>query len=274
MGVKIGLDIGSTNTKLVACNAAGEVLAMRKYKSNDPAANASEAVTEISSACGFAPGEIDEITLTGVHAGRTTGEILGRPTRRVDEFAAIGIGGLILSGLGRAVVASMGTGTAFILAGNGEARHLGGTGVGGGTLSGMCRHLYGLEGFQEIVAASLEGDISRVDLKVGDLIENTYISLPADLTSSNFGKVGSGGEVRRGDFVLGLVNMILETVGMMAVLACRGAGLEKGPVVLSGALAELPQAEKAFGTFQERLGIEFVIADRPLYATAIGAVRR
>jgi len=272
--MRIGLDIGATNTKVVACDGLGEVVMMSKCKSDDPAATAGQAVADIARAGGFAVDAIAEVTLTGVRADRTEGEVLGRPTRRVDEFAAIGTGGLALSGLGRAVVASMGTGTAFVLAEGGTARHLGGTGVGGGTLSGMCGHLYGLEKFHDIVAESLKGDISRVDLKVGDVIDNKYISLPLDLTCANFGKVKTGGAVRREDFILGLVNMILETVGVMAVLACRGAGMEKGPVVLTGALAELPQAEKVFDTFRRRTGVEFVTAEHPLYATAIGAIRR
>lgn len=272
--VRVGLDVGATNTKVVACGANGRVLLMRKCKSDDPGARAGQMVEDIALAGGFSADDIAEVTLTGVRADRTAGDVLGRPTRRVDEFAAIGTGGLALSGLERAVVASMGTGTAFVLAGDGTARHLGGTGVGGGTLSGMCGHLYGLEKFHDIVTESLKGDIHRVDLKVGDVIDNKYISLPLDLTCSNFGKVKTGGAVRREDFVLGLVNMILETVGVMAIMACRGAGMEKGPVVLTGALAELPQAEKVFSSFRQRTGVEFVVAEHPLYATAIGAVRR
>ena len=42
-----------------------------------------------------------------------------------------------MSGLDRAVVVSMGTGTAYVMADKGRVSHLGGTGVGGGTLLGL-----------------------------------------------------------------------------------------------------------------------------------------
>ena len=63
------------------------------------------------------------------------GDIYGIPTEQVEEFTAVGVGGLALSGVEKAVVVSMGTGTAFVWAQRGgEVRHLCGSGVGGGTL--------------------------------------------------------------------------------------------------------------------------------------------
>ena len=57
--------------------------------------------------------------------------------RKVDEFHAIGKGGLFLTGLTRAIIVSMGTGTAFIIADQNGEKHIGGTGIGGGTLLGL-----------------------------------------------------------------------------------------------------------------------------------------
>ena len=58
-------------------------------------------------------------------ASYVDGDIYGIPTEKVDEFAAVGTGGLALSGQEKAVVISMGTGTAFIWAEKGgEIRHL------------------------------------------------------------------------------------------------------------------------------------------------------
>ena len=45
----------------------------------------------------------------------------------------------------------MGTGTAFLWAEAGkEVRHLCGSGIGGGTLGGLCRKLVGMERFYQI----------------------------------------------------------------------------------------------------------------------------
>ena len=73
------------------------------------------------------------IALTGVGASYIDDDIYGIPTEKVEEFTAVGVGGLALSGQDRAVVVSMGTGTAFIWAEKGKpVRHLCGSGVGGG----------------------------------------------------------------------------------------------------------------------------------------------
>ena len=45
----------------------------------------------------------------------------GVPVRPVDEFTAIAVGALRLTGLPRALVASVGTGTAFVMAESGAA---------------------------------------------------------------------------------------------------------------------------------------------------------
>ena len=67
----------------------------------------------------------------------------GLPVRQVPEFSAIAAGALAFSGLARALVASVGTGTAFVMAARGEpARHLGGSGVGGGHGRSMGRRQY------------------------------------------------------------------------------------------------------------------------------------
>ena len=57
--------------------------------------------------------QISEIVLTGVGSTHIREDIYGIPTYKVDEFSAIGCGGLTLCGLKEATVVSMGTGTAF-----------------------------------------------------------------------------------------------------------------------------------------------------------------
>lgn len=60
---------------------------------------------------------------------------------KMEEFQAIGYGGLKLSGLTDALVVSMGTGTAYVRAGKDGMKHIGGSGVGGGTLMGLASRL-------------------------------------------------------------------------------------------------------------------------------------
>lgn len=265
MSVAIGFDIGSSVTKLAAVRADGTVLGLRKAEQGD--SRSPEALLrEFSESLGVEP---SSVVLTGVGARAVHGDVADVATRRVDEFAATAAGALNLAGRERAVVLSMGTGTALLRAGPEGAVHLGGSGVGGGTLIGMCRKIYGLRSFEEIVAAAEGGSLDRVDLRIKDIAAAAYITLPPDLTSCNFGK--SRDDASDADMVLGLINMILETAGVMAVMACRCGNIPS--VVLTGSLTRLPQTKPLFDSFRSFFGVEFILPDDAAFATAIGAAR-
>ena len=196
------------------------------------------------------------------------GDIYGIPTEKVEEFTAVGVGGLALSGQEKAVVVSMGTGTAFIWAEKGkEVRHLCGSGVGGGTLAGLCSRLCGTRQYDQIVKLAQEGDINHIDLTVGDITRNSHPSLPLDITAANFGNISDA--ATPGDFAAGAVNMVLQSIGTTAVMACRACGCET--VVLTGFMSNLPQAEECFALFTRLHGIRFITPEHATFATSIGA---
>ena len=155
------------------------------------------------------------------------GELLAElPVTRVDEFSAIAAGGLYLSGKDEAIIVSMGTGTAFLYANrlSGEVRHLGGTGVGGGTLCGLCRHLAGTSDFKEIENLASQGRYSAVDLTIADVSPTAIDTLNAELTAANFAKLTS--EPSPADLAAGAVNMVLQSIGSMAVFLASSALFE------------------------------------------------
>ena len=65
------------------------------------------------------------------------------------------------------------------------------------------------------------------------------------------------------------MNMIYETVGMMAVFNSRMHGVKD--VVLTGNLTQTPQAVTAFQTLSDMFDIHFIIPERAQYSTVIGA---
>ncbi|MCD8138590.1 MAG: hypothetical protein LUE17_02220 [Planctomycetaceae bacterium] len=266
MAIRIGLDLGSSVVKVAALSGS-DVVATAKMD-NDPAASPDSQLEALLAHAALDLADVDGIVLTGVGARRIAGGTMhNRPAGFVEEFAATARGGLELAGRDRAVVASMGTGTAFLYAADGAVRHLGGSGVGGGTVMGMCRRLYGLHSFEEVVAAAGKGDLNRVDTRIKDIASDAYLNLPPDLTSSNFGKALT--EAGDDDMVLGIVNMVLETAGVMAVLSCRATGAPCA--ILTGSLLRLPQAGPTYRTFSDNFGVEFIIPSHAAFATAIGA---
>ena len=71
------------------------------------------------------------------------------------------------------------------------------------------------------------------------------------------------------DKMRGLVNLVLQAIGTMSVLACRTCGTNT--VVLTGALTMLPPAHETFELFTQLYGVEYIIPENATFATAIGA---
>ena len=193
--------------------------------------------------------------------------IYGIPTSSVDEFEAIGSGGLALSGKKEGLIVSMGTGTAFVRAGKDGIRHIGGSGVGGGTVLGLCEKLCGATSFKTVVELAEGGQLDRVDLNICDISKGVISTLTPDTTASNFGKMEDS--VAPQDLTLGVLNMVFQTIGMMAVFACRND--EVKDVVLTGTLTQVPFAKNVFQALHKMHGVNFIIPPNAIYATATGA---
>ena len=271
MSIILGIDIGGSTTKIVGLQSGGSVIAMHRVSAQDPITSLYGAMGNFLFTNGLELGDVSRIALTGVGASYVEGDIYGIATEKVEEFTAVGAGGLALSGQERAVVVSMGTGTAFIYGIATEkavpVRHLCGSGVGGGTLAGLCSRLCGASQYKQIVKLAGDGDVSRIDLTVGDLTRNSHPSLPLDITAANFGSVAD--DATPADFAAGVVNMVLQSIGTTAVMACRACGCET--VVLTGFMSSLPQARSCCDLFTRLHGVDFIIPDNATHATSIGA---
>lgn len=268
MSVILGIDIGGSTTKIVGLRSDGSTLAMHRVQAQDPITSLYGALGNFVFTNGLQLSDLSKIVLTGVGASYVEGDIYGIPTEKVDEFTAVGVGGLALSGQERAVVVSMGTGTAFIWAEKDkEVRHLCGSGVGGGTLAGLCSRLCGTRQYSQIVKLASDGDIGSIDLTVGDITRNSHPSLPLDITAANFGNISDAATAS--DFAAGVVNMVLQSIGTTAVMSCRACGCDT--VVLTGFMSNLPQARDCFDLFTRLHGIKFIIPENAAFATSIGA---
>ena len=264
----LGIDIGRTTTKIVGLDQTGTLLSTLRVQAEEPLTSLYGAFGSYLSGNRLTLADVERVVLTGVGASYVEGDIYGIPTEQVEEFTAVGVGGLALSGVEKAVVVSMGTGTAFVWAQRGgEVRHLCGSGVGGGTLAGLCSRLCGTRKYQQIIKLAAEGDVTNVDLTVGDITRNSHPSLPLDITAANFGNVSD--TASPSDFAAGVVNMVLQSIGTTAVMACRACGGDT--VVLTGFMSKLPQAKECFDLFTRLHGLRFIIPEDAAYATSIGA---
>lgn len=269
MSVVIGIDVGGSTTKIVGFreeNGKKALIAPLHVKANDPVTSVYGAFGKFTVENGLALPAIDEVRVTGVGASQLNGPLYSLPCRTMPEFSCIGLGGLYLSGLDDAIVVSMGTGTAIVHARRGgKTDYLGGTGVGGGTLVGLSKKLIGVESISHLEKLADGGDLSKIDLRIGDI--DAKATLRGDMTAANFGKVSD--LAKPADIALGTLNMVFETVGMLAIFAARSCGL--ADIVLTGNLTRIPYAVKKYAQMSEMFGVRFLIPGNAEYATVIGA---
>jgi type II pantothenate kinase len=239
-----GIDIGITTTKIDGLD--GEILrGFCEVPASDPVASASGALGRLLNDQRLPLSAIRRQAITGIGAHALGEELLGVLCQRIDEFQATGRGGLHLAGLAEAIVVSMGTDTSIVRASPDGVRHMGGSGVGGGTLLWL----------------------ANVDLRISDILPSNLGSLPGQATASYFGRLS--GRASRGDNALGILNLVFQTIGILASFAARQEGFRD--VVLAGRLAAIPQARDIFAGFADLYPLTFHFPENPEQATAVGA---
>lgn len=267
MNVIIGIDVGGSTTKIVGYYEDGKLVGRLMVEAADPLTSAYGALGKFVNENKLSLSQVKQIVLTGVGASLFKDDIYGIPARHVDEFKAIGLGGLALSNKKEGLIISMGTGTAFVRADKNGIRHIGGSGVGGGTVLGLCGRLCNARSFETIVELAHKGDLKKVDLNISDISAGDISTLAPEVTASNFGKMADG--LTAEDLARGVLNMVFQTIGMLAVFACRNDNVKD--VIITGTLSTVPCAKTLFKQVERLYNIKFIIPAHSIYATATGA---
>ena len=262
----VGIDIGGSTTKIVGVDGE-RIVSPIMVKASDPRTSAHGAFGKFLLENGLELKDVSRIMVTGVGSSFLDRDIYGIETTKVDEITAVGLGGRQLSGIDDLVVVSMGTGTAVIGVQGSDIAHIGGTAVGGGTILGICDKLLGVRSIDHIIELALQGDLSKVDLSIGDISSEKISNMTANITASNFGNVSD--LATPADLALGVINMVFQTIGIVAALAGRARGLKR--IVLTGNLSRMPLVREVFDDIAMLYDAQFIIPDNSDFATAIGA---
>ena len=99
------------------------------------------------------------------------------------------------------------------------------------------------------------------------IVENPSYPGALDVTASIFGKADANAKVE--DIALGIVHMVLQTIGQGAVFASLNGDIKN--IVLIGNLTRLPQCPDIFPRLEEMCDVHFKIPEYAEYRTAIGA---
>ena len=265
MGKIIGIDIGGSTTKIVGFDK-GAIFSPLLVKATDPIASVYGAFGKFLNTNGLELSDIERIMVTGVGSSYITAKLYDIPTGMVDEFRAIGMGGLFLSNLSNALIISMGTGTALVKADQKGVRHIGGTGVGGGTLLGLSNRMLNVRNFNDLIETANGGNLDHIDLSIGDL-SHCVVGLPSESTASNFGKLSD--LASNADIGLGIINLVFQTIGMISVFAARID--QTKDIVLTGNLTNVPQSHEIFSELGKLFDVNFITPVNAEFATAAGA---
>ncbi|RTQ92809.1 type II pantothenate kinase [Lysinibacillus telephonicus] len=181
----IGIDAGGTLTKLVFVNEQNE-LEFKIFPSND--------FSQVRNWLENHP-HIEEIGLTG---GRTQQllEVLNtmKSIQYLVEFEATfkGVKYLLKKDgydIENSIITNIGTGTSIHYMEGQSHTRVGGTGIGGGTLTGLSTIITGISDFEDITSKAALGSRELIDLFVKDIFQGMEPPIEGHLTASNFGKV-------------------------------------------------------------------------------------
>ena len=266
MGIIIGIDVGISTTKIVGIKN-NKVSAPIRITAADPVTSLYGAFGKYLHDNDIDLSDVEHVMLTGVGAAYIDQPIYGLPTSKSQEFIADGLGARFESKLDHTIVVSMGTGTSFVKCDGDEMKHIGGIGVGGGTLAGLARIMLNTSDIAQVATLAKQGNIRNIDLTIGDISAQPLPGLPMDTTASNFARAQS--DASKEDIAAGIIKMVLQSIGSAAWLASLGSDIRD--FVLIGNLSLLPQCKEVFPALEKLYDIRFHSPKYSQYCTAIGA---
>jgi type II pantothenate kinase len=261
---KVGMDAGGSFVKI----------AFQEHSSIHKRVYSNEQVSEAVNWLKFLVPDV-EIAVTGGRAEEMK-NLFGGNAVIIPEFTAIEKGtefimkSEVKRSVARFLMVMAGTGTSLFLVENGVSKRLLGTGLGGGTFTGLGSILTKENDYIKLAELAKKGDRTCVDLMVSDIYSGSDSPLSKDLTASNFGKADK--ESPKSDsLTASLVNMIAETLSLLVIQAANSFKVED-VVFLGGAFDGNPVLKEITARYHQRAGITPYFPASGRWAGAIGAM--
>ena len=218
--------------------------------------------------------DVDLLAVTGGKHLNLGDKIESTKIIHVNEIDAIGEGAMNLSGLSPKnpiIIVSAGSGTACILAQDGNFIHCSGTGVGGGTILGLSKLLLGTTDPTEIAKLAKEGNESGVDLILEDVVSGPIGELPSDTTAVNFGKISKiDSEISKQDIAAGIVNLVGQTAARIATSVATTFNAKE--IVVVGRSPSFNGLKNSLEQAASIMGFSPHFPNNGEYASALGAL--
>lgn len=265
--IVIGIDVGISTTKIVGIDEKGMVISPIRIKATDPITSLYGAFGKYLHDNKIKLDEVEHVMLTGVGAAYIDEHIYGLPTSKSEEFIADGLGAKYESKLDRMIVVSMGTGTSLVKCDGENIKHIGGIGIGGGTLAGLSRIMLKTDDIKQITNLAKDGDVSKINLLIKDISAKPLPGLPMSAVASLFSNAKTN--AYREDIAKGLIWMVLQCIGSATILSSLESGIKD--FVLIGNLSLLPLCREVYPAMEKVYGVRFHVPKYSEFCTAIGA---
>lgn len=265
--IVIGIDVGISTTKIVGIDEKGMVISPIRIKATDPITSLYGAFGKYLHDNKIKLDEIEHVMLTGVGAAYIDEHIYDLPTSKSEEFIADGLGAKYESKLDRMIVVSMGTGTSLVKCDGENIKHIGGIGIGGGTLAGLSRIMLKTDDIKQITNLAKDGDVSKINLLIKDISAKPLPGLPMSAVASLFSNAKTNAS--REDIAKGLIWMVLQCIGSATILSSLESGIKD--FVLIGNLSLLPLCREVYPAMEKVYGVRFHVPKYSEFCTAIGA---
>lgn len=265
--IVIGIDVGISTTKIVGIDEKGMVISPIRIKATDPITSLYGAFGKYLHDNKIKLDEVEHVMLTGVGAAYIDEHIYGLPTSKSEEFIADGLGAKYESKLDRMIVVSMGTGTSLVKCDSENIKHIGGIGIGGGTLAGLSRIMLKTDDIKQITNLAKDGDVSKINLLIKDISAKPLPGLPMSAVASLFSNAKTNAS--REDIAKGLIWMVLQCIGSATILSSLESGIKD--FVLIGNLSLLPLCREVYPAMEKVYGVRFHVPKYSEFCTAIGA---
>ncbi len=267
MAIVIGIDVGISTTKIVGIADSGIVVSPIRIKATDPVSSLYGAFGKYLYDNHIKLSDVERVMLTGVGSAYINSPVYGLPTEKAEEFIADGLGARHDINLERMMVVSMGTGTSIIKCDHDDIRHIGGIGVGGGTLQGLSRLLLQTDDIKQVSTLAEAGNIANINVLIGDISAHPLPGLPMDAIASLWGNAKSNASPE--DIAIGLIWMVLQSICSASILSSLGSGIKD--FVMIGHLSQLPQCQRVFLATEKLYNVCFHVPEHAEFCTAIGA---
>ena len=218
--------------------------------------------------------DVNLLAVTGGKHLNLGDEIESTKIIHVNEIDAVGEGAMNLSGLSNenpTIIVSAGSGTACILAQDGNYIHCSGTGVGGGTVLGLSKLLLDTTDPTEIAELAKLGNESGVDLILEDVVSGPIGELPPDTTAVNFGKISKiDSDVSKQDIAAGIVNLVGQTAARIATSVATTFNAKE--IVVVGRSPSFIGLKNSLEQAASIMGFSPHFPENGEYASALGAL--